>query len=121
MGWCALCDGDATGWSRRQFLLSVSQAMLAAGLLPGRGEAFSIFDESGDATIGREADPEILKRFGYYDSPDLQNYIAQVGQRVVAASDTRFNFQFKWWITPASTPWPCRAASSTSRGASWRR
>jgi len=95
MGWCALCGGDANGWSRRQFLLSVSQAVLAAGLLPGRGEAFTIFDESGDATIGREADPEILKRFGYYDSPDLQNYIAQVGQRVVAASDTRFNFQFK--------------------------
>ena len=46
-------------------------------------------------TIGREADPEILKQFGYYDSPDLHNYVAQVGQRVVAASDTRFSFQFK--------------------------
>jgi predicted Zn-dependent protease len=68
---------------------------LAATLLPKPAGAFSIYDESGDVTIGREADPEILKRFGYYDSPDLQNYVAQVGQRVVAASDTRFNFHFK--------------------------
>jgi predicted Zn-dependent protease len=65
------------------------------GLLPRTGGAFTVFDESADVTIGREADPEILKRFGYYESPDLQNYVAQVGQRVVAASDTRFNFQFK--------------------------
>jgi predicted Zn-dependent protease len=71
------------------------QAGLAVGVLPKRADSLSIYDESGDATIGREADPEILKRFGYYESPDLQNYVAQVGQRVVAASDTRFNFQFK--------------------------
>jgi predicted Zn-dependent protease len=63
--------------------------------LPRPAAGFSIYDEAGDVTIGREADPEILKRFGYYESPDLQNYVAQVGQRVVAASDTRFNFQFK--------------------------
>jgi predicted Zn-dependent protease len=31
----------------------------------------------------------------YYDRPDLQNYVAQVGQRVVAAADARFHFQFK--------------------------
>jgi predicted Zn-dependent protease len=95
MGWCALCAQDAGGWSRRQFLLAVSQACVAMGALPRSVAGFSIYDESGDVTIGREADPEILKRFGYYESPDLQNYVAQVGQRVVAASDTRFNFQFK--------------------------
>ena len=95
MGWCALCAQDAGGWSRRQFLLAVSQACVAMGALPRSAAGFSIYDESGDVTIGREADPEILKRFGYYESPDLQNYVAQVGQRVVAASDTRFNFQFK--------------------------
>jgi predicted Zn-dependent protease len=64
-------------------------------LSPTVARGFSIYDEAGDVTIGREADPEILKRFGYYESPDLQNYVAQVGRRVVAASDTRFNFQFK--------------------------
>jgi len=71
------------------------QGVLALTLSPRSARGFSIYDEAGDVTIGREADPEILKRFGYYESPDLQNYIAQVGQRVVAASDTRFNFQFK--------------------------
>lgn len=95
MGWCALCAQDAGGWSRRQFLLAVTQACVAMGALPRSAAGLSIYDESGDVTIGREADPEILKRFGYYESPDLQNYVAQVGQRVVAASDTRFNFQFK--------------------------
>ena len=95
MSWCALCAADSGGWSRRQFLLAASQAFLAVALMPQRAGGFSIYDESGDVTIGREADPEILKMFGYYEAPDLQNYVAQVGQRVVAASDTRFNFQFK--------------------------
>jgi len=95
MGWCTLCAGDGGGWSRRHFLFALSQASLAAAFLPRQASGISIYDESGDVTIGREADPEILKRFGYYESPDLQNYVAQVGQRVVAASDTRFNFQFK--------------------------
>jgi predicted Zn-dependent protease len=95
MGWCALCAADSGEWSRRQFLLAFTQACLATALLPESARAFTLYDESGDVTIGREADPEILKRFGYYEAPDLQNYVAQVGQRVVAASDTRFNFQFK--------------------------
>jgi predicted Zn-dependent protease len=73
----------------------LGQACLAAGLAPSRAGAFTIIDEAGDVKIGREADPEILKQFGYYDGPDLQNYVAQVGQRVAATSDTRFNFQFK--------------------------
>lgn len=73
----------------------MAHAVLGGLVLPRSARGFSIFDEAGDVTIGREADPEILKRFGYYEAPDLQNYVAQVGRRVVAASDTRFNFQFK--------------------------
>jgi predicted Zn-dependent protease len=68
---------------------------VALGLAPRTSGAASIYDEAGDVKIGREADPEILKQFGYYDNPDLQNYVAQVGFRVAAASDTRFSFQFK--------------------------
>ncbi len=95
MQWCATCATGSGGWSRRQFLLALGQASLAAGLLPRAGQAYTIMDEAGDVKIGREADPEILKRFGYYDGPDLQNYIAQIGQRVATTSDTRFSFQFK--------------------------
>jgi predicted Zn-dependent protease len=80
---------------RREFLRLVGQAALAAGLLPRRADALSIYDEAGDVKIGEEADPEILKRFGYYDGPELQAYVAQVGRQLIRSADTRFNFQFK--------------------------
>ena len=95
MQWCTTCAASPGGWSRRQLLMILGQAGLAAGLAPSRAGAFTVYDEAGDVKIGREADPEILKQFGYYDGPDLQNYVAQVGQRVAATSDTRFSFQFK--------------------------
>ena len=95
MQWCAACASGSGGWSRRQFLIALGQASLAVGLAPGSGRAYTVMDETTDVKIGREADPEILKQFGYYDSPDLQNYVAQVGQRLTATADTRFSFQFK--------------------------
>jgi predicted Zn-dependent protease len=95
MHWCALCSGESPLWSRRRFLATLGQAALVAGLASRAGASFTIIDEAADVKIGREADPEILKQMGYYDGADLQNYVAQVGQRVVAASDARFTFQFK--------------------------
>ncbi len=95
MHWCATCRMEAGGWSRRQVLRALGQACLLAGLAPRAVRAFTITDESSDAEIGREADPEILKRFGYYDGPEIQNYVAEVGSRVVSGSDIRFNYQFK--------------------------
>ncbi len=95
MRWCGVCATGSGEWSRRHFLLALGQACLAVGLAPGSGRAYTIIDEASDVKIGREADPEILKQFGYYDGPDLQNYVAQVGLRVVATADTRFSFQFK--------------------------
>ncbi len=80
---------------RREFLLAVGQACLAVGLVPRLARSQTIMDETGDVKIGRENDPVILKQFGYYDGPDLQNYVAQVGQRVVSTADARFNFEFK--------------------------
>jgi predicted Zn-dependent protease len=95
MPWCATCAAGSDGWSRRHFLFALGQACLATALLPRSGSAYTLIDEAGDVNIGREADPQILKQFGYYDSPDLQNYIAQVGQLAAASGDSRFNFQFK--------------------------
>lgn len=95
MLWCAVCGFGANGWSRRQFLLALGQAGLATALLPRSAAAYTLMDEAGDVKLGREADPEILKRFGYYESPDLQNYISQIGHLVAASGDTRFSFQFK--------------------------
>lgn len=93
--WCACCGGGAGGWGRREFLRLVGQALIVTGLGAARAEAYSIYDESGDVKIGREMDSAILRQYGYYDGPDLQNYVAQVGGQVVATSDTRFSFQFK--------------------------
>ena len=95
MQWCATCAAGSDGWTRRHFLFALGQACLATALLPRSGAAFTVMDESTDVNIGREADPQILRQFGYYDSPDLQNYIAQVGQLVASSGDTRFSFQFK--------------------------
>jgi predicted Zn-dependent protease len=95
MQWCATCAANSDGWSRRQLLVALGQACLAVGFAARRAGAFTIYDEAGDVKIGREADPEILKKFGYYDGPDLQNYVAQIGQRVAATADARFSFQFK--------------------------
>jgi predicted Zn-dependent protease len=80
---------------RREFLLAVGQACAAVGLAPRLARSQTIMDEINDVKIGREADPEMLKRFGYYDSPDIQNYVAQVGQRIVSSADARFHFEFK--------------------------
>ncbi len=95
MWWCALCGGDSPLWSRRRFLAALGQGALVAGLASRASALVTIIDEAGDVKLGREADPEILKQMGYYDGPDLQQYVAQVGQRVAAVSDSRFNFQFK--------------------------
>jgi predicted Zn-dependent protease len=93
--WCSLCAAGPPTWGRRQFLRILGRAGLAAALWPRSAGAFSVYDEAGDVQIGRENDAQILRQFGYYEAPDLQNYVAQVGQRVVATSDTRFSFQFK--------------------------
>jgi len=95
MQWCATCAAGFKGWSRRQFLLALGQACLAVGLSPRADANPTIQDETADVKVGRELDPEILKRFGYYDGPDLQNYVTQIGQRVATGADIRFNFEFK--------------------------
>ncbi|HTU02639.1 MAG TPA: M48 family metalloprotease [Candidatus Sulfotelmatobacter sp.] len=73
----------------------LGQAAVAAGLLGRRASAFTVTDEAADVKMGREADAQILKEVGYYDGPEIQNYVNQIGQRVVAAGDMRFSFQFK--------------------------
>lgn len=95
MQWCVNCATGSNGWSRRHFLRALGQAALATALMPRSGAAYTLIDEADDVKIGREADPQILKQFGYYDSPDLQNYIAQIGLLAAASGDSRFNFQFK--------------------------
>jgi predicted Zn-dependent protease len=47
---------------------------------------FNVVSESKEVSIGRGADPQIIKRFGYYRNPALQNYLDGVGQKLASAS-----------------------------------
>jgi predicted Zn-dependent protease len=56
---------------------------------------FNVVSESKEVSIGRGADPQIIKRFGYYRNPALQNYVDGVGQklsRVCRRNDLDYHF-----------------------------
>jgi len=67
--------------------------LVAAGLLTacaqnpvtGRSD-FVLMDESRELAIGRQAHDEILKEYGRYEDPGLQNYVQQVGERLAVRS-----------------------------------
>jgi predicted Zn-dependent protease len=45
---------------------------------------FNIVSEERENNIGRQAHPEIIKQFGYYENEELQRYVNEVGQKLVA-------------------------------------
>lgn len=56
---------------------------------------FNVVSESKEIAIGRGADPQIIRRFGYYRNPALQDYVDSVGQklaRVCRRSDIAYHF-----------------------------
>jgi len=56
---------------------------------------FNVVSESKEVNIGRGADPQIIKRFGYYRNPALQNYVDGVGQklaRLCRRNDLAYHF-----------------------------
>ncbi|CAA7614552.1 M48 family metalloprotease [Magnetospirillum sp. SS-4] len=75
---------------------ALAAAMLSVSLLsscqvaPGTGQSnFNIMSEEEEAEIGAEAHPEILGQFGgAYNDPGIQAYVAGLGQRLVAQSET---------------------------------
>jgi len=54
-------------------------------------------NESSEISMGRKYHPDILKKFGKYDNPPLQEYIAKVGNRL-AASSHRSNLIYRFTI-----------------------
>lgn len=44
---------------------------------------FMIISEEKEISIGKRTDPMIVQQMGYYNDPALQNYINQVGQKLV--------------------------------------
>jgi predicted Zn-dependent protease len=54
---------------------------------------FSLVSESQEIEMGREADPQIVAEYGRYDDPDLEAYVADIGQRIAVVSH-RTNLQY---------------------------
>lgn len=58
--------------------------------------AFTVISEAQEVEIGKRADQEVLKQFGYYEDPALQAYVNEVGQRLVKVADPRnVEYHFK--------------------------
>ena len=56
---------------------------------------FNVVSEERESNIGRQAHPEIIKQFGYYGNEDLQRYVNEVGQKLVAVckrKDVTYHF-----------------------------
>jgi predicted Zn-dependent protease len=56
---------------------------------------FNVVSEERESNIGRQAHPEIIKQFGYYENEDLQRYVNDVGQKLVAVckrKDVTYHF-----------------------------
>jgi len=104
-GWCALCAADA-GWTRAAFC-PPWRSRSGRGLLPRTADALTVFDESTDVTIGREADPEILKLFGYYDSPISRTTWPRSGSVWWPPRTPDSASSSRWWTIRVSTPWRC--------------
>lgn len=81
--------------TRRQTLASLAAGIAVPALsgcqvAPGTGrESFNFVSAEEERKMGREAHPQILKEFGgAYDDPNVQAYVAGVGQRLVDHTET---------------------------------
>ena len=55
-----------------------------------------IISEEKELDIGRKSDPYILQQMGYYDDPALQDYVNQIGQKLVKVCRRRdIEYHFK--------------------------
>lgn len=62
---------------------------------------FNVVSEERELNIGRQAHPQIIKQFGYYQNEKLQRYVNEVGQRLVAVSRRRdLTYHFTVLDTP---------------------
>jgi len=50
---------------------------------------FNVVSEDRELNIGRQAHPQIIKQFGYYQNEELQRYVNEIGQKLAAASRRR--------------------------------
>lgn len=70
----------------------------AMAFLPASGIAQVILSESQEVSLGQQANEEILKRFGRYEDPRLEAYVASVGQRLVQSMEESRGFRYTFTI-----------------------
>ena len=57
----------------------------------------SLLSESQEASLGQEADPQIVAEYGLYDDPKVQAYVNEVGQKMARLSH-RPNLEFTFRV-----------------------
>lgn len=84
------------GLIRRTFLLLFLLALGVMSLSPTVGHTFTVISEAQEVALGQQADQEVQKRFGRYEDPALEAYVASVGERLLKGAETRgFQYHFK--------------------------
>ena len=69
----------------RRLMFAVPAALMLSAC-QATGQGFNIIPQSQEAEMGAEAHPDILKEFGgAYDDPEVQAYVAGIGQRLAQA------------------------------------
>jgi predicted Zn-dependent protease len=68
------------------FLVAPLVAGCAVNPVTGQRQ-FSLFSESQEIQLGRDADRDITASLGVYDDPGLQSYLQELGQRMAAESE----------------------------------
>ncbi len=84
-------------WLRLLIGLSLVTWTFASWDLPlARAQGISIISEAAEKRLGERADVQIIQQFGFYADPFLQDYINQVGQKIVQVAERRnVTYRFK--------------------------
>ena len=64
------------------FAIALAAASCAINPVTGRSE-LSLVSEQGEIDMGKQADVEISREYGFYDSPALTQYVTAVGRTIV--------------------------------------
>ena len=63
---------------------------------PSHVQSIQIFDENAEIALGKKSDEGIIKMYGLYEDKVLQDYVNEIGQKLVDALDEpTFQFYFK--------------------------
>ncbi len=83
--------------ARGALAIGLGLAMVLAPLRGAQADLSTIMlSESQEVELGRNAAPQIEKELGRYEDPDLEAYLNEVGQRLVAVGDARgYRYSFK--------------------------